>query len=257
MNRYHEGKYRPNYPKPEREKKHLRKNIAHIKPDILALQEMGSHGHLLELQNDLQKEGYPMKYKFISEDFGRDRNLAFLSKIPILSSKAHEEILVKNGYGRQQVLRGLLEIEISYRNKPLKIFNLHLKSRRTTNQSDPNGSQYRHKESRAILEIIAERTNQGRIPCIVLGDFNDYQQSPTISLFKKNKTPKLYLLPCFDRKGETWTHYYKKGDTYSTLDYIFYSEQILIKENQGSIFYDRQYFRASDHRPVFLDLIDN
>ena len=39
------GEWRPNYPKPEIEKKSLRSVIRSVNPDILALQEMGEYAH--------------------------------------------------------------------------------------------------------------------------------------------------------------------------------------------------------------------
>ena len=46
--------WRKNYPKPEIEKTALRRIIAKVDPDILALQEMGGAPYLKELQRDLE-----------------------------------------------------------------------------------------------------------------------------------------------------------------------------------------------------------
>ena len=44
-----DGKWRPDYPKPEVEKKAVRFSLKSVNPDILALQEIGDYRYLLEL----------------------------------------------------------------------------------------------------------------------------------------------------------------------------------------------------------------
>ena len=50
-----DGTWRKNYPKPENEKTALREIIAREKPDILAIQEMGTAPYLQELLRDLKR----------------------------------------------------------------------------------------------------------------------------------------------------------------------------------------------------------
>ena len=57
MDRLVEGRWRPEYPKLESEKKVVRETILAVGPDMIALQEIGESAHLLELQHDLASEG--------------------------------------------------------------------------------------------------------------------------------------------------------------------------------------------------------
>ena len=52
-----EGKWRPDYPKPEIEKKAVRSIIRSVNPDILAIQEMGDYPYMVELWMDLNTTG--------------------------------------------------------------------------------------------------------------------------------------------------------------------------------------------------------
>lgn len=254
MDRYYDGKYRPNYPKPESGKKKLREIIQTIRPDILAIQEIGSLGHLKELQQDLSSEGYKMLHFAYSNDKDRDRNLAFLSNIPFVQSKAHERIFLQEGQSQQQVLRGLLEVEVNVNNQKLKLFNLHLKSRHTTKKDDPNGSRFRQNEARALINLISQNTNNGSIPHLVLGDFNDYPQSPTLLLFQNDKINPLKHIIAKDKQGNDWTHYYRKENIHSTLDYILHSINFPFSIIHQEIYSDRYYYKASDHRPIYIDI---
>ena len=50
-----EGVWRKEFPKPEKEKAAVRSLIKKVRPDVLALQEVGPKPFLRELQMDLQK----------------------------------------------------------------------------------------------------------------------------------------------------------------------------------------------------------
>ena len=69
-NRRVEGRYRPDYPKPEDNKKALREIILATDADILAVQEIGVEVFLLELQRDLRLEGldYPHTALMVGDD---------------------------------------------------------------------------------------------------------------------------------------------------------------------------------------------
>ncbi len=255
MNRYYDGKYRPNYPKPEKEKKSLRDYIKKIDADVLGLQEIGSKGHLNELQLDLSASDQNYPYQAFSYESGRDRNLAFLSRLPLQQVKAHENLRLIDGYGKQEVLRGVLEIEIKYKALPIKIFNIHLKSRHTSDSRDPESNKYRLKEAKTVLDLIYKRTDSGKRPYILLGDLNDFPQSETLRLLTQNKKSPMTQIICIDSKGESWTHYYRKKNRYSTLDYILFSKNHPFLENaSGQILRDRYYYKASDHRPIFVEM---
>ena len=48
MDRLVEGRWGPEYPKPESEKEVVRETILAVRPDLIALQEIGARAHLLD-----------------------------------------------------------------------------------------------------------------------------------------------------------------------------------------------------------------
>jgi len=78
MDRIVEGKWRPDYPKPEKEKSVVRETILSVRPDILALQEIGSQMHLEELRRDLSNQGLEYKGSAWLEAHDSERHVAAL-----------------------------------------------------------------------------------------------------------------------------------------------------------------------------------
>jgi hypothetical protein len=80
VNRWADGRYRPNFPKPEEEKQALRAVILSVRPDILVIQEMGTGPYLEELQADLKEEGLDLPFAYVAEGADEDRHVALLSR---------------------------------------------------------------------------------------------------------------------------------------------------------------------------------
>ena len=95
LDRSIKGKWRPNYPKPEKEKRALRSIIRQVNPDILLLQEMGDLPFLNELWMDLNVTQGP-GYKYADWMEGsyeeEERHLAVFSKIPFSSIEHHRNL---------------------------------------------------------------------------------------------------------------------------------------------------------------------
>jgi hypothetical protein len=89
-----EGVFRKEYPKPEAEKKALRRVIGAIAPDILAIQEMGRMPFLEELRHDLRSEGHEYPFGEVLESGDEARHVAFLSKIAPKAVKRHANVVV-------------------------------------------------------------------------------------------------------------------------------------------------------------------
>lgn len=82
MDRSVDGKWRKDYPKPEAEKSALRRAILDLKPDILAIQEIGSPAFLREIRADLRAEGLDYPHTAHLQGPDPDRSVAFLSRLP-------------------------------------------------------------------------------------------------------------------------------------------------------------------------------
>src|SRR5437870_4455124 len=95
--------------KSEAAKAKIRESIRALKPDVLALQEMGSTNALLELRASLKREGLDYPYWEHVSGFDTNIHLALLSRIPFAARRPHtnEGFLL---HGRRfQVSRGFAE----------------------------------------------------------------------------------------------------------------------------------------------------
>lgn len=252
------GKWRKDYPKPEEEKSIVRASILRMRPDVLALQEIGSEGHLRELQADLAKEGLKYTHRAFLEAGDPTRHVAVLWKLKNgYRVREHDDLTVNYFGNREPVKRGALEIEFRDDSGAFSLFVLHLKSKYTNRQDDPLSAKRRVLEARAIRDRILERyPNPSEARFLVLGDFNDTPDSAPIRAFaNKGKLPICSLIPAFDTQGAIWTHFYKKGGLYSKVDYIMRSVGWQsLAEAEGAILSRVDFYEGSDHRLVTLSL---
>jgi endonuclease/exonuclease/phosphatase family metal-dependent hydrolase len=255
-----DGKWRPDYPKPEVEKKAVRFSIRTVNPDILALQEIGDYRYLLELWTDLNSTGGPY-YKHAvwmpTEEEDEVRHLAYFSKFEPVSVKKHTNISFKYFDGLEKSGRGLLEVSFNLSDAKFTLFNLHLKSMWTERSDDPLAKIRREKEARSMRDLIREKFPPVSNPrYLVLGDFNDHKNSAPLSRFLSvNKTILTNIVPCVDSRGHKWTHYFKKQDSYSRIDYLLTSPAMFSRfvPNSGWIMDDKRSDIASDHRLIYAD----
>ncbi|WP_309399076.1 endonuclease/exonuclease/phosphatase family protein [Cerasicoccus maritimus] len=257
-NRWVEGHYRMAYPKPEAEKAAARKVIAAVHPDILTLQEIGGPLHLQELQTDLKKAGvdYPYAECLIGPD--EDRRIAVLSKIPF-EAVGHTELDFKYFDGRELIKRGLLELRFGKGDTAWTLFVVHLKSRWTTRDDDPESGKRRTGEAHAARNFIREQYPPETNPrYLVVGDFNDTKRSAPIRRFLEvGDTQLTQLLPAGDSRGEAWTFHYRAEDKYERVDFILASPALApFVEGGETHIYDSQpeTSNASDHRLIYVDL---
>ena len=255
-----DGEWRPDYPKPEVEKKAVRFSIRSVNPDILALQEIGDYRYLLELWTDLNNTGGPYYKHAIwmpTEEDDEVRHLAYFCKFEPDSVKKHTNISFKYFDGLEKSGRGLLEISFKLNDAKFTLFNLHLKSMWTERSYDPLAKIRREKEARSMRDLIREKFPPESNPrYLVLGDFNDHKNSAPLSRFLSvNKTILTNIVPCVDSRGHKWTHYFKKQDSYSRIDYLLTSPAMFSRfvPNSGWIMDDKRSDIASDHRLIYAD----
>lgn len=253
-----EGVFRPAYPKPESEKAALRAVIGAIAPDILAIQEMGKRPFLEELQRDLRGEGHNYPYGEVLDAGDEDRHVAFLSKIPPKTVRHHANVTVTYQGKRDRIKRGVLEVTFDTPHGELAIFIVHLKSRRTEDPNDPEGAAQRGAEAEAVRDLVLARfPDPTKGLFVICGDFNDTRGSRAVrAMAKRGNTDVGEVLRATDSRGEAWTHYYRREDTYSRIDYLLVSAQLkpLIVGARGHIHDGAGVTEASDHRPVYLRL---
>lgn len=258
-NRMTEAGYRKDYPKPEAEKRALRTVFRALNADVLVLQEMGGQPHLDELRRDLKTEGLDYPHAALATASDADRHLAILSKRALTGVATHTDLTFKYFAGQETVKRGLLEATVATTAGDVTVFAVHLKSRYTERPDDPMSTTRRAAEATAIrdrvLKIFPDPT---AARFLILGDCNDGRTSKAVGfLQKRGRTEITKLLPAADSRGETWTHAYRKEDSYSRVDQILVSPLLLpaVKGGAARIHDGPGVREASDHRPVVAELV--
>lgn len=196
----------------------VRESILALKPDVIALEEVGSSNVLLALQASLKAGGLDLPYW--EQVTGHDTNIhvSVLSKFAIVARRPHtNETFLLQGR-RLEVSRGFAELDIQV--NPKYMFTLiaaHLKSRRPSGIADEE--EWRYEEAVALRRIIDARLddNPGQ-NLIVLGDFNDIKDSKPIRAIMGRGRTRLFDTRPAERNGDdpshnakrniSWTHYY-------------------------------------------------
>lgn len=253
-----EGGYRKDYPKPETQKTALRKVIRGVNADVLILQEMGGAGYVEELQRDLASDGASYPHAVLLEAADPDRHLVVLSRRALGAVVRHASLEFDYFKSREQVKRGVIEVKLPTSAGDLIIFGVHLKSRFTDRPDDPLSSLRRLGEATAVRDLLAGRVTAPEAAMVlILGDFNDDKKSKTLErILRRGKKPLLKLLPAADSRGETWTHAYRKEDSYSRVDHILVSPALepMVVHAVATIYDGSGVLEASDHRPVVVTL---
>jgi endonuclease/exonuclease/phosphatase family metal-dependent hydrolase len=253
-----DGVYRKSYPKPEAEKAALRAVIKALDADVLALQEIGGETFLRELQRDLASEGmeYPHGEMLMAAD--GDRGVAVLARKPLVSVTRHTDMAFAYLGEKQSVRRGLLEVRLAHEGGEITVFVLHLKSRYTDRTEDPMSAQQRAGEAVALRDrVLAVHAEPATARFVIVGDFNDARVSrPVKALLTRGDTTIAQWVPTTDSRGEGWTHFFKKDDSYSRVDHVLVSPALWphVRGGVGQIYDGAETAKASDHRPVVITL---
>ncbi|MDD2764671.1 MAG: endonuclease/exonuclease/phosphatase family protein [Opitutaceae bacterium] len=253
-----DGVYRRAYPKPEAAKQALRTVIRELNADVLALQEMGPAPYLQELQRDLRSEGMDYPHAVLAEAADADRHVALLSRRPLSRVETQADLGFKYFNGWERVKRGVLEVGLAAGEGDVTLFVVHLRSRFTERADDPNSARCRAGEAGAIRDFVLRRFPDPRAArFLILGDCNDTKDSKPLRLLRRRgRTVIAELLAAADARGDTWTHTYRKEETYTRVDHILVSPGLASAVSGGRAqIYDGPGGReASDHRPVLVRL---
>ncbi len=243
-------------------------SLSTAKPDVLALQEVGDTNALFDLQAGLRAAGVDLPFWEHVTGFDTNIHVAILSRFPILRRRPHTNDTFLHFGRRFRVSRGFAEVDIQV--KPGYFFTLvtaHLKSRRPVAYGDQ--AELREQEAAILRGKIEERLSANpQCNLVVLGDFNDSKDSPTIRTLmgrgnkalidarpaERSGDDQPHPNPRYDPRNITWTHHYGKEDTYSRIDYILLSRG-MAREWQPDETYIvtlPNWGVASDHRPLVI-----
>ncbi len=244
----------------------IRESIESIKPDVLALEEMGTTNALLELRAALKADG--LDFPFWEHISGADTNIhvAVLSKFPVVARHPHTNDLFLLDGRQFRVERGFAEVEIgAATNYTFTLIAAHLKSRRPVPGADE--AEERLAEAKVLRGIVDEHFKadpDARL--VVLGDFNDVKDSDAVKeIIGRWKFKLTDTRPAerngdnasaensnFDPRNITWTEYYGKEDVYTRMDYILLSPALARDWIKAETFIPTipNWGVGSDHRPI-------
>ncbi len=252
-----EGVYRQAYPKPEKERAAVVKVVAGISPDILAVQEMGTQIYLDDFQRELRAAGQDFKFAVVLNAADPDRHVALLSKLPFKEVRRHAEVPATYFGKRELVKRGVLEVVFATNEGDVSVFVVHLKSKRTERSDDAESALQRAGEAEAVRDLVLARyPDPTKAKFIVCGDWNDTPGTrPVRAMQRRGDTDLGQILAASDAHGEAWTHYYRKEDTYSRLDYILVSPALkpFVSGGRAKIWDGAGAADGSDHRAVAVE----
>jgi len=252
--------------KSDEAKAKIRESIESMKPDVLALEEMGTTNALLELRASLKADG--LDYLFWEHVSGADMNIhvAVLSRLPIVARHSHTNDLFLLDGRQFRVERGFAEVDIqAATNFTFTLIAAHLKSRLPSPVADE--AEERLAEAKILRGIIdGHFTNNPNARLVVLGDFNDVKDSDAVKeiigrgRFKltdtrpaeRNGDSAPGRPPYFEPRNVAWTYFYGADDTYSRMDYILLSPAMTRDWVEAETYIPTipNWGVGSDHRPV-------
>tara|TARA_Y100000588_G_scaffold108236_2_gene118647 strand:- start:5506 stop:6039 length:534 start_codon:yes stop_codon:yes gene_type:complete len=155
------------------------------------------------------------------------------------------------------VKRRLMEVEFKFNNLHWKVYGLHLKSKWSDFEEDPQSDDQRRSEVLATRKRILEKQKDDALPFLIMSDLNETKGTSTIRLLQKRGDYVVAsAVDCVDSRDHWWTQYYENEDEYRPVDFIIMSRDFPAKlvGEKGHIFDGADGLFASDHRFVRIDL---
>lgn len=245
-------------PKPESERERVVKTLSEIRPDVLGVCEIGTRDDLADFQKRLAVQGLDLPHVEFAHGGDPTRSLALLSRFPISERLSQTDLNYQIGPTTFPMQRGILDAVVAF-NPALQVrfIGVHLKSKRPIPEADE--TLMRRNEAHLLrkhLDSILASDQKAKVVCY--GDFNEHRNESAIAAIVGNRSDDGYMadVPMSDLHGEVWTHFWDAADTYSRFDYFFVSRALrpLIDTRQTYIFANRDFAKASDHRPIVLTL---
>lgn len=212
-----------NAPKPANEQKEIVNVLVTVKPDVLAVEEMGTTNELAELRNSLRERGLDYPHTEWIQGADPTRHVALLSRFPIVERLSHTNDTYQLNGQPMRIERGILDVRVQVNpHYSFRALVVHLKSKRQTDFGDQ--AVMRHEEAhllrRRVDEILQRDPNEN---IVVMGDFNDTPDSEAIHDVTGTNSHRLFILHPRDSKGYDTTHFWKARRQFSRIDYLMLS----------------------------------
>ncbi|MFT4177132.1 MAG: endonuclease/exonuclease/phosphatase family protein [Luteolibacter sp.] len=235
--------------KPEAEKHAAVRLIAHHRPDVLGVCEIGTPADLADLRERLAAHGLDLPH-FVHHG-GADpvRHLGLLSRFPVIRTDKAPQTTYQLSGTTHGIQRGILDATLQIGSDRYRLLGVHLKSRLDTPGADQ--AHMRLEEARLLrTHIGAILRDAPATRLIVYGDFNDTRDSTTFHTVNAA----LHCLPLKDQRSETWTYRWTVPETYSRIDFVFTAPALKASFDPGNsrVIDDSEWSLASDHRPLLV-----
>jgi endonuclease/exonuclease/phosphatase family metal-dependent hydrolase len=242
----------------------VREGIVALKPDVIALEEIGDTNALLELQGSLKSDGLDLPFSELVQGADTNIHVAVLSRLPITARRPQTNDFFLLDGRRWPVTRGFAEVDMKVNDRfSFTLIAVHLKSKVPVPEVDQ--ADLRLEEAKVLRKrinvLFSENPN---LNLIVLGDFNDTHDSDAIKTILGRGGHALVdtrpaepdgprpAEPNRSARNATWTEFYAKEDLYTRMDYILLSRAMARDWDpaQTYILTRPDWGEASDHRPL-------
>ena len=226
-------------------------------PDILSICETGDESFLEDLQKRLAEGGLDLPHsELVRDSAGYDRNLAVLSRFPIVTSESRDDYTYTLEGKKMAHQRGVIDTKFVINPQyHLRVIGLHLKSKREVPEADQ--ALMRLNEARLAREHIDRHFDEEPgANILVVGDFNDLRIEPPVKALQGGfgRDGFLSSLTLSDQYGFRWTHHWSYADSYARFDYALTSKGLSpeIERDESYIYHWEKWDTASDHRPIVV-----
>lgn len=210
-NRWANGAFRFDYPKPEEEQRANDALIARLSPDLLFVQEVGNAQHLEDVRQRLLRRGCEYPESHFSGGEGQWIGLGILSRYPL---KEVIHFSFEPGTGPDSG-RGIQAVRWESSHGPEWWLHVHLKSRWSEDPHDPQSAKIRAAEAGQLCRLANRLREVYDSSPILVGDFNAPFEDPSLAhLVRDGWIP----VAVEDIRGESTTYEWDKGEGPERLD---------------------------------------
>ena len=244
---------KPDQPKPKAEREAVLTIVTTIRPDVLALQEMGKTNDFSEFTAGLREKGLDYRYQEWVQAADADRHVCLLSRFPISEVHSVTNATYLLDGKPTPVQRGFLDVLIKVNdNYSFRAIVVHLKSKRNVDYGDQ--ATMRLEEARLLRahigKILKKAPEQN---LIAMGDFNDTPDSPPLRAAIGEPPFQLFALHPVDSAGDDGTQFWRARSQFTRIDYLIVSPGMSNEYVEGSarIADLPDWKAASDHRMIY------
>lgn len=235
-------------------------NIRKLNADFVAFQEVENTG---VLQAMVKKHLDDMGYTVVHIDQGngtRGINVGLISRKPIVTVTSHRyrDLHLPAQDKTWRFARDLLEVVVQVTpSRKMTFYLVHLKSK-LSEPGDPKAANWRLAEATAASEIIAAKLKADpSAEIVMLGDFNDTPDSPTLSVLLDASNGHAGLIDPHAKLPASARVSYLKEPYRSNIDYILMSPNLSsqVVPDSAVVLTGDDLLKASDHAPVVVNVL--